>query len=197
MAFVQAMSRSGRRSARFFSRRRQFHLDEVVSEILITLGPSLKKTPYRVVNQVQLHEELDSYPGPLGQVLVNLINNALLHAFHGREQGCIELRGQTLPGDWLELQVCDDGIGIADEHLPRIFDPFFTTRLGQGGSGLGLHIVHNLVSGVLGGKLSVRSQLGQGTCFTLRLPRVAPLTSSSPPPPDRADASTPTANPAA
>ncbi len=179
------------------AQRRQFHLDEVVSEILITLGPSLKKTPYRVVNQVQLHEELDSYPGPLGQVLVNLINNALLHAFHAREQGCIELRGQTLPGDWLELQVCDDGIGIADEHLPRIFDPFFTTRLGQGGSGLGLHIVHNLVSGVLGGKLSVRSQLGQGTCFTLRLPRVAPLTSSSPPPPDRADASTPTANPAA
>lgn len=128
-----------------------------------------------------MHEELDSYPGPLGQVLVNLINNALLHAFHAREQGCIELRGQTLPGDWLELQVCDDSIGIADEHLPRIFDPFFTTRLGQGGSGLGLHIVHNLVSGVLGGKLSVRSQLGQGTCFTLRLPRVAPLTSSSPP----------------
>ena len=179
------------------AQRRQFHLDEVVSEILITLGPSLKKTPYRVVNQVQLHEELDSYPGPLGQVLVNLINNALLHAFHDREQGCIELRGQTLHGDWLELQVCDDGIGIADEHLPRIFDPFFTTRLGQGGSGLGLHIVHNLVSGVLGGKLGVRSQLGQGTCFTLRLPRVAPLTSSSPPPPDRADASTPTANPAA
>jgi len=70
--------------------------------------------------------------------------------------------------------VRDHGKGIDTDNLRRIFDPFFTTRLGQGGSGLGLHIVHNIVTGLLGGQVEVDSQPGEGSVFTLRLPARAP-----------------------
>jgi signal transduction histidine kinase len=76
---------------------------------------------------------------------------------------------------WVSLTISDNGKGIAPEHLSKVFDPFFTTRLGQGGSGLGLHIVHNLVTGILGGQIRVFSVEGKGTQFVMRLPLVAPI----------------------
>ena len=79
-------------------------------------------------------------------------------------------------GDTVEIEFADDGNGIPAANLRRIFDPFFTTRLGRGGSGLGLHIVYNMVTRVLGGRLEVSSQLGVGTTFTLAMPRTAPAT---------------------
>ena len=156
------------------SQRRRFQLSEVVKEILITLGPTLKKTPFVIDSNIDDSIELDSYPGALGQVLVNLINNALIHGLSGLEHGKIGLYAFPYEPGWIELAISDNGRGIAEEHLPRIFDPFFTTRLGQGGSGLGLNIVHNLVTGVLGGKLEVASQLGWGVRFAIRLPLCAP-----------------------
>lgn len=75
----------------------------------------------------------------------------------------------------MRLIVEDNGRGILAEHLPRLFDPFFTTRLGQGGSGLGLHIVYNIATGVLGGRIDVSSQPGKGTRFVLELPCRAPI----------------------
>jgi PAS domain S-box-containing protein len=156
------------------AQRRTFQLCEVVKEILITLGPTLKKTPFVIDSNIDDSIELDSYPGALGQVLVNLINNALIHGLSGLEHGKIGLYAFPYESGWIELTLSDNGHGIAPEHLPRIFDPFFTTRLGQGGSGLGLNIVHNLVTGVLGGKLEVASQLGWGVRFAIRLPLCAP-----------------------
>jgi two-component system NtrC family sensor kinase len=116
---------------------------------------------------------LDSYPGPLGQVVTNLLNNALIHAFDGRTAGTVTMRAEK-QHDTVELVVEDDGVGIAEEHLNRIFDPFFTTKLGAGGSGLGMHIVHNIVTGILGGKIHLWSQQGIGTRFILVLPLSAP-----------------------
>ncbi len=153
--------------------RRHFELGELVGEILLTLHPTLKKTPISIDTAIAGPLWLDSYPGPLGQVLVNLINNAITHAFTGRAQGRIRISASALDADWLELNVEDDGCGIAAEHLSRIFDPFFTTRLGQGGSGLGLHITHNLACGILGGSIQVGSTAA-GTRFSLRLPLRAP-----------------------
>lgn len=162
------------------AQRRKFQLCEVVNEIIITLGPSLKKTPFVLESNIDDSLWLDSYPGALGQILVNLINNAVLHAFTGRTQGLITLRAfQGKPG-WIELTITDNGAGISEAHLPKIFDPFFTTKLGQGGSGLGLNIVHNLATGILGGRLEVASQVNWGTCFTLSLPSQAPAASSHP-----------------
>ncbi len=165
------------------AQRRTFQLSEVVKEILITLGPTLKKTPFVIDSNIDDQIELDSYPGALGQVLVNLINNALSHGLQGLEHGKIGLYAFPYEPGWIELAVSDNGHGIAPEHLPRIFDPFFTTRLGQGGSGLGLNIVHNLVTGVLGGKLEVASQPGWGVRFAIRLPLCAPRADSAEPAP--------------
>lgn len=156
------------------SQRRQFNLQDVVSEIAITLSPVISRSGCEVQADIASGLELDSYPGPLGQVLDNLINNAMTHAFVNGQRGLIEVRARDINADEVQIEVRDNGVGIPADNLKRVFDPFFTTRLGQGGSGLGLHIVHNIVTGVLGGHVDVSSQPGAGTVFTLRVPRRAP-----------------------
>ena len=157
-------------------KRRKFDLKEVIEEVVATLHPMLKKTPHEVMLKLQPEIELDSFPGPLGQVVTNLVNNAVLHAFDGMEHGTITIEAYAAGSELVEIQIQDNGSGIPQHHLPKIFDPFFTTRLGQGGSGLGLHIVYSIVTRVLGGKINVRSRPSAGTLFTLQLPLIAPLT---------------------
>jgi PAS domain S-box-containing protein len=160
------------------SQRRSFSLEEITSEILLTLWPMIRKSPYTVEQSIPADITFDSYPGPLGQVLSNLINNALLHGFEGRDQGLVVIAAHSSAEGWVELTVQDDGVGIPSANLNRIFDPFFTTKLGAGGSGLGLNITHNIVSGILGGRVRVQSAVGTGTTFTLTLPLVAPQRSN-------------------
>ncbi|MFO1424845.1 MAG: PAS domain S-box protein [Candidatus Competibacteraceae bacterium] len=155
-------------------RRRRFDLRRTVEELLITLKPQFKHTAHRLELDIAPGLELDSYPGPLEQVIANLVSNSLIHGFTGGEAGCIRIEAAPLDADHIRLRYGDDGAGIPDAIRHRIFDPFFTTRLGGGGSGLGLYIVYNLVTGVLGGTIQVRGQAGQGATFTLTLPRVAP-----------------------
>jgi signal transduction histidine kinase len=129
--------------------------------------------------------EMDSYPGPLTQALQHLLENAVVHGFNGGKDGrsgTISVSahdssdpGLTGPGSGeITIVISDDGIGIPAANLPRIYDPFFTTRMGAGGSGLGLYITHNIVTGVLGGHIEVVSKVGHGTRFTLRLPKIWP-----------------------
>jgi signal transduction histidine kinase len=140
------------------------------------MEPAVRKTQHRVLVDVAPQLRLDSYPGPLGQVLINLINNSLTHGFAGKECGTISIQAAaTVPG-WIELSVSDDGCGISAEHQKHIFDPFFTTRLGQGGSGLGLHIVFSLVVELLGGRVDVASAPDAGAAFRVRIPTSAPPT---------------------
>lgn len=155
--------------------RRTFALDEVVSETMLAMHPVLRKSPFKVDLAVPPGLMFDSYPGPLGQVISNLVGNALMHAFDGRNEGRIAIYAARTGEGVVTVEVRDDGNGIAAEHAGRVFDPFFTTKLGQGGSGLGLHIVYSLVTGVLGGSVDLASTPGAGTCFTLRLPLVAPV----------------------
>ncbi|WP_422879665.1 sensor histidine kinase [Noviherbaspirillum cavernae] len=117
---------------------------------------------------------MDSYPGPLGQVITNLVNNALVHAFDGRNTGTVTIAAQIADDGWMELIVKDDGAGIPQANLNRIFDPFFTTRLGAGGSGLGLNITHSIVTNILGGRIRVQSEVGRGTTFIVTAPMLAP-----------------------
>ncbi len=154
--------------------RREFDLLNVVQELLHTLAPTLRRLPWAVVVEVPEGVVLDSYPGPLEQVLTNLILNASNHAFGGRASGTISLRARHVTALRLVLDVSDDGCGMAPEVLARVFEPFFTTKLGQGGSGLGLSISHNIVTQVLGGELSVQSQPGRGAVFTIDIPLRAP-----------------------
>jgi signal transduction histidine kinase len=156
------------------AQRRRFDLAETLEEVVATLRPQIKKTPHRIDLAVPNGTDMDSYPGPLGQVIVNLVNNALVHGFDGVAAGVVRIAASVEASDRVRVTVADNGCGIPDEHHSRIFDPFFTTRLGQGGSGLGLHIVFNIVTRVLGGRISVTSRPGEGARFVLDLPRVAP-----------------------
>lgn len=160
------------------SQRRPFALSVLVAEILLTLHPAIRTAGCSVTVAVDEALQMDSYPGPLGQVLTNLINNAIVHGFPQRPGGTITITARAQPEDQLLLQVQDDGCGIQKADLVHVFEPFFTTRMGQGGSGLGLHIVHNLVTGVLGGYIEAQSIPGQGATFTLTLPRSAPQRSN-------------------
>jgi signal transduction histidine kinase len=162
------------------SQRRSFELREVVDEVLLTLQPTLRGMHCRIELQVPEALMLDSYPGALGQVLTNLISNAVTHAFDGREGGIITISAAAGEGDTIVFSVADNGRGIPEALQKKVFEPFFTTRLGQGGTGLGLHIVFNAVTRVLGGQISLRSQPGQGSVFELRIPCVAPSSESAP-----------------
>jgi signal transduction histidine kinase len=157
------------------AQRRNFDLRDVIEEVVLSISPATQLAKCQVRLDLAPGLLLDSYPGPLGQVLTNLINNALLHAFTPDQQARIEISAVAVVPEQIQISVQDNGRGIAPAHLKRIFDPFFTTRMGQGGSGLGLHIVHNITSGVLGGQVDVRTVVGEGTEFVLRLPTTAPL----------------------
>jgi signal transduction histidine kinase len=113
---------------------------------------------------------LDSFPGPLGQVITNLIENAFKHGLDGNG-GVITLRAAS--ADTVTISVADGGKGIAPE-LHSLFEPFYTTRLGQGGSGLGLHIAHNIIYQILGGAVELTSAVGEGARFDVTIPLVAP-----------------------
>ena len=158
------------------AQRRVFDLRGLVHENLLTLQPMLKRTPFQVHVEVESDISMDSYPGPLGQVLTNLVQNAVVHAFDGRDHGQVWVRAHA-EGDHMELSVSDDGQGIAAEVAHKVYDPFFTTRLGKGGSGLGLHMAHNLVTGLLGGRIELDNSAQGGARFVVWCPRVAPARS--------------------
>jgi signal transduction histidine kinase len=116
---------------------------------------------------------MNSYPGPVSQVVTELFENCLAHAFP--EGGGIVRIGAARHGaDQVAISVTDNGAGMAPEIQARVYDPFFTTRLGTGRSGLGLHVAHNIVSNILGGRIDLRSAPGEGATFTLLLPLTAP-----------------------
>lgn len=161
------------------SQRRAFEVQEVVTEIVLTLGPSFRQSDCAVATHISPGLRLDSYPGPLGQVLTHLLTNAMTHAYAQGRGSTIVFEGKDHDTAHVRLEVRDTGCGITPENQKRVFEPFFTTRLGQGGSGLGLYIVHNIVTGVLGGQIALQSAPGQGTAIVLILPRVAPGTNTT------------------
>lgn len=160
------------------AKRREFELHKLTAETILTLSPNLRSKEYKITNMVDSGVVLDSYPGPLSQVFTNLINNAVLHAFEGRDWGEVTINAERYrkqEKDWIKITVKDNGKGIDADNQKKIFDPFFTTKLGKGGNGLGMHIVHNLVSGALGGDIQLRSEVGVGTEFIISIPCVAPV----------------------
>lgn len=160
-------------------KRRIFDLRLMLNEVLMTALPLYKNTPYNLEMDLAENIQMDSYPGSLGQVITNFIGNALTHAFEGRSVGTMVLSSRELGQDLVEICFRDDGIGIPAKDQLRVFDPFFTTKLGQGGSGLGMHIVYNIVTEVLGGKVSLSSEVNLGTSFNLILPKQAPQDAST------------------
>jgi signal transduction histidine kinase/tetratricopeptide (TPR) repeat protein len=150
--------------------KREFNLLKTSMEIIRTMQARIQKNGHQIKVEIPAEIDIDSYPGPYGQVITNFINNALIHGFEDRHKGEMLLRAEQIDPEQIRIYFNDNGRGISPEHLRRVFDPFFTTKLGHGGSGLGMNIVHNIVTDLLGGKIVVSSKVGAGTTIILTLP---------------------------
>lgn len=150
--------------------RRVFKVREYIGEILLSLRPKLKQAGFTIELNCDDMLEMDSYPGAFSQIITNMLLNTVIHAYEGTAttgRVVIEVKKE---GAWFVLRFSDDGKGIAPQYLNKIFEPFFTTRRGQGGTGLGLYIVYNLVTQKLNGTVTCESETDLGALFTIRFP---------------------------
>lgn len=149
---------------------REFNLTTLLREVVHSQMANLQQANIQVLLDLEADVQLNSIPGLFNQLVCALLNNVIQHAYPSGIGGncCIKLQSV---GDELLLSCIDNGIGISQEQQKHVFDPFFTTKLGSGTSGLGLAIVYRIVRSNLGGSISVKSQLKEGTCFEIRFPR--------------------------
>ena len=154
--------------------RRRFDLGEVTEQIIKGLRFGLQRNNVTVNVACEPNLAMHSYAGPYGQVLTNLVINSAVHAFPDGAKGSVQITAQALGKDNVEVLLSDDGCGMSPEVRRHVFDPFFTTRRDQGSTGLGLHIVHNIVTNRLGGRINLESKPGAGTKFRIVVPREAP-----------------------
>ncbi len=159
---------------------RPFRLKAYLGEVLLSLQPHLKGRDVAVDVACDEALELDSFPGAVSQIVTNLVLNSLVHGFAAGQAGRIRIT-VVQDGEAVLAEYSDDGAGMSQDTLRQLFDPFFTTRRGQGGSGLGAHILYNLATGPLGGTVKVDSAPGQGLRYKFRFPRSrrAPKAASS------------------
>jgi ligand-binding sensor domain-containing protein/signal transduction histidine kinase len=149
---------------------RRIQVRAYLDEVLVSLQPMLKRRRHRL--EIAVPDELTvlTQPGALYQIVVNLVTNSLSHAFADHSEGNIRIAARAEGEGWI-FEYADDGSGMSEEIRRHIFEPFFTTKRGQGGSGLGMHIVYNLTVQALGGSIECDSAPGQGTRFVLRMPQ--------------------------
>jgi signal transduction histidine kinase len=154
--------------------RRAFDLKLATEQVVASVQARLSKSQSSLAVEIPSEITLDSYPGAYGQVLTNLIFNAVTHGFADGPGGYMLVKAHRLGTDQVEITFADDGGGIPEEVQRHVFDPFFTTRRPQGSTGLGLYIVHNLVTQQLGGRIALISTPGKGTTIGMTLPLLAP-----------------------
>lgn len=160
--------------------RRRFDLAAHLENVVLMARERYGHAPWEFALHVDCAIELDSFPRPLEQILGCVIENSVVHGFHGRDHGKIDITGRRVEskanaGQLVEISVQDDGCGIAPDFAQRIFDPFFTTKMGRH-VGIGLNTSHRMVTHLLGGNISLDPGSGRGTCVVLRIPLQAPLT---------------------
>lgn len=153
--------------------RQQVDLGRYLQDIVATLRPTLRQTPHRLAVSCPAGIVIDTYPGALSQIVTNLVLNSLTHGLPDGSPGTMTLAAASID-DEIALTYSDDGVGVSRETLKRIFEPFFTTRRGQGGSGLGLSIIYNIVTQQLGGSIKATSEEGGGLAFQIRIPTAPP-----------------------
>jgi predicted ATPase/signal transduction histidine kinase len=149
--------------------QRSIALKSYLEDLLFSLSPQLRQAQHTLTLTGDDSISIISYPGAIAQLITNLLNNSLLHAYPTGAAGQLHI-GIQQTDEFAILKYSDDGCGIPPENLDKIFDPFFTTARDRGGSGLGLHIVYNLVTQKLGGTIEVESTVGKGTLFVIQLP---------------------------
>ena len=150
--------------------QREFAVIGYIQEVLRSLHPQIKRFNHHIEVRGDETITLNSYPGAFSQVVTNLVMNSLVHAYPDGKPGKLRFEVTDQAGI-ITVGYQDDGCGISQENLPRIFEPFYTTARNRGGTGLGLHIVYNLVTQKLGGQIRCESQVGLGTSFVLLFPK--------------------------
>lgn len=148
---------------------REFNLKEYINEILNSLSPKFKRAKHTILFTCPENLEIESNPGAFSQIITNLTMNSLIHGFADIKEGKIEIAVKEEDGE-LILEYRDNGVGMEDEILKKIYDPFFTTKRLQKRTGLGMHIVFNLVTQTLKGNIECKSALNQGVLFMIRIP---------------------------
>lgn len=148
---------------------RQFNVKELLEEVILTLKTKLNEKQVQVTVECTEQLVVESKPGPINQILINLIINSIIHGFEQKSDGHIKISVMYL-SQQLHINYQDDGIGIDDNIKTKIFEPFTTTKRGSGGSGLGLHLVYNLVIQALNGHIDFESSKGKGTSFEITMP---------------------------
>lgn len=152
--------------------KRTFRLNNYLHGVLLNLHPKLKRTHHQIGINCPDDLELESYPGAFSQIFTNFIMNSLIHAFAHTEHGEMTI-DVTIPSEGkLCLRYRDNGRGMSEDERAKVFEPFFTTKRSQGGTGLGLHIVFNLVTQRLNGTIRCESELNVGTTFVIDIPFV-------------------------
>lgn len=149
---------------------REFKFDEYLDEIFMSLRPELKKTKHQVKINCPDKITCNTYPGVLSQIMTNLVMNSVLHAFKPGQAGLINIEVTAQDG-CVSVDYCDDGVGLDEEGVKKLFDPFYTTKRNEGGSGLGAHLVYNLVTQKLKGEVEVETSLNHGLCYHIRFPQ--------------------------
>ncbi|MFD2164676.1 sensor histidine kinase [Thalassotalea euphylliae] len=145
---------------------RQINLAKYVDEIIQSLHPKLKKTSHSVKVNCPDNIDVHVHAGAIAQIITNLIINSIIHGFENMNRGEIRI-DISYQNDMVRLRYHDNGKGVPKDALPKLFDPFYTTKASDGGSGLGTHIIHSLVTDTLGGKIDVISDVGQGITFDI------------------------------
>jgi PAS domain S-box-containing protein len=154
-------------------RRRRFDLRTTVQDSLNALSATTRRAKVKIDMRIPGGIEMDSFPGHLEQIINNIIMNSIMHGFDGREGGCVTI-GAAIEDGIVCLEYRDDGHGIAADVQHKVFEPFYTTKLGKGGSGLGLSIVHNLVQAIFKGRLRLESEPGKGVRMVFSFPAITP-----------------------
>jgi PAS domain S-box-containing protein len=162
------------------SNRRIFDLNDITAQAIKSLRAGFRDRGLTVLFECPSDLTMNSYPGPYGQMLSNLFLNSMTHGFPDGREGTIGIEVQTSGDEEVEIRFSDDGCGMSADVRHKAFDPFFTTRRDQGCTGLGLHIVHTIVTNCLGGQVSLDSGPNEGTEFRIILPRVAPTAAPLP-----------------
>lgn len=149
---------------------RRFDLNGYLNEVMQSLKPSFKQLPHKI--EISCPDELEVYcaPGVIAQIVTNMLMNSMIHAFDEGQTGNIKLEVKETEED-VHITYQDDGKGLDQEKLEKLFDAFFTTRSGQGGTGLGTHIMYNLITQALKGQIDAFSEVGKGLRYEIRFPK--------------------------
>ncbi|MGM0508626.1 MAG: ATP-binding protein [Fusobacteriota bacterium] len=152
--------------------KREFKIKDYIEDVVSSLYHELKQKSH-TVDVIGDDVTLNSYPGVFSQIISNLIMNSIIHGFENKKGGKIEIKIEEIrkkKGNKIKIIYTDNGKGIEEEDTDKIFEPFFTTKRGEGGSGLGMHILYNLVNHKLDGEVEVLSKKGEGVKFIISIP---------------------------